>query len=121
MRSLLEENVMEHSWQVTVIAHSLAIIKNEIFNGKVDIYKVMCLATYHETGEVVTGDLPTPIKYYNSQINTAYKDIEKLSCEKLIEKLPEELKSYYKSFILDDENSEEHKIMKWADRIGQMI
>ncbi len=121
MRSQVEENVMEHSWQVAVIAHSLAIIKNEFFDGKVDAYKTMCLAVYHETGEVVTGDLPTPIKYYNAQINSAYKDIERLSCERLIGKLPEKLRDKYSEFIFDDEESEEHKLMKAADKISAYI
>ncbi|MBR1867253.1 MAG: 5'-deoxynucleotidase [Clostridia bacterium] len=121
MRSQVEENVMEHSWQVAVIAHAVAIIKNEMFKGNVDAYKAMCLATYHETGEVITGDLPTPIKYYNAQINSAYKDIEKTSCEKLLGTLPESLRAQYRDFILDDENSEEYKIMKAADKIAAYI
>ena len=121
MRSTVEENVKEHSWDVAVIAHSLAIIENKIFGGKVDEYKTFALATYHEAGEVITGDLPTPIKYFNSQINTAYKDLEKLACEKLLEKLPEELKSSYAEFITPNETSIEYKIMKSADRIAAYI
>ena len=96
MRSTNEENIMEHSLQVTEIAHAIALIKNEMFCGSVDPYKVMCLAVYHETSEVITGDLPTPIKYFNAQINSAYKDLEDLAAEKLIEKLPEELKPLYR-------------------------
>lgn len=121
MRSTNEENIMEHSLQVTEIAHAIALIKNEMFGGNVDLYKVMCLAVYHETSEVITGDLPTPIKYFNAQINSAYKDLEDLAAEKLIEKLPEELKPLYREFILADKNTEEHKIMKAADRISAYI
>lgn len=121
MRSTNEENIMEHSLQVTEIAHAIALIKNEMFGGSVDPYKVMCLAVYHETSEVITGDLPTPIKYFNAQINSAYKDLEDLAAEKLIEKLPEELKPLYREFILADKNTEEYKIMKAADRISAHI
>ena len=121
MRSTSEENIMEHSWEVAVIAHALAIIKNEKFGGSVDEYKTLCLAVYHETSEVVTGDLPTPIKYFNREINSAYKSLEKDANERLIAKLPEELQNRYREFILDDLGSEEHKLMKYADRICAYI
>lgn len=121
MRSTSEENIMEHSWEVAVIAHALAIIKNEKFGGSVDEYKTLCLAVYHETSEVVTGDLPTPIKYFNREINSAYKSLEKDANERLIAKLPEELQNRYREFILDDAGSEEHKLMKYADRICAYI
>ncbi len=121
MRSTSEENIMEHSWEVAVIAHALAIIKNEKFGGSVDEYKTLCLAVYHETSEVVTGDLPTPIKYFNREINSAYKSLEKDANERLIAKLPEELQNRYREFILDDPVSEEHKLMKYADRICAYI
>lgn len=121
MRSTSEENIMEHSWEVAVIAHALAIIKNEKFGGSVDEYKTLCLAVYHETSEVVTGDLPTPIKYFNREINSAYKSLEKDANERLIAKLPEELQNRYREFILDDSGSEEHKLMKYADRICAYI
>ena len=121
MRSTSEENIMEHSWEVAVIAHALAIIKNEKFGGSVDEYKTLCLAVYHETSEVVTGDLPTPIQYFNREINSAYKSLEKDANERLIAKLPEELQNRYREFILDDPSSEEHKLMKYADRICAYI
>ena len=121
MRSTSEENIMEQSWEVAVIAHALAIIKNEKFGGSVDEYKTLCLAVYHETSEVVTGDLPTPIKYFNREINSAYKSLEKDANERLIAKLPEELQNRYREFILDDPGSEEHKLMKYADRICAYI
>ena len=121
MRSTVDENIKEHSWDVSVIAHALAIIENKIFGGSVDEYKVVCLATYHEAGEVITGDLPTPIKYFNSQINSAYKDLERLACEKLLSTLPEELKGVYTDYLITDENSLEYKIMKAADRLSAYI
>ena len=121
MRSIREENIMEHSQQVAVIAHALALIDNKMFDGKVDVSKVVLLAQYHEVGEVITGDLPTPIKYFNKQINSAYKDIEKGACEKLLESLPIEMRNEYSKYVLPDEDSEEYKIMKCADKISAYI
>ena len=70
MRSIREENIMEHSQQVAVIAHALGLIANKKFNKNLDITKIVLLAQYHEVGEVITGDLPTPIKYFNPEINS---------------------------------------------------
>ena len=121
MRSNVEENVMEHTEQVSVVAHALASIKNNIFGGNVDVLKVVLYSQYHETSEVITGDLPTPIKYFNKEINHAYKDIEKGACLKLLSTLPSELKADYEKYVLPDEESEEYKIMKCADKISAYI
>ena len=121
MRSLDSENVLEHTAQVSVIAHALAEIKNKRFGGNVDVLKVVLYAQYHETGEVITGDLPTPIKYFNKEINHAYKDIERGASEKLLRTLDEDLKSVYAKYVLPDEDSEEYKIMKSADKISAYI
>ena len=87
----------------------------------VDPYKTLCYALYHEASEVVTGDLPTPIKYFNEHIRSAYKDLEKLSCKKLVEKVPENLKETYAEFVFPDESSIEYKLMKCADRFSAYI
>lgn len=121
MHSVTEENVMEHTAQVSVIAHALAEIKNLYFGGGVDVTKVLLYAQYHETSEVITGDLPTPIKYFNKEINHAYKDIEKGACNKLLDTLPIELKKVYELYVLPDESSEEYKIMKCADKISAYV
>lgn len=121
MRSTIEENIMEHSFMVTTIAHSLALIRKEIFKKDVDLYKVLTYAQYHETGEVITGDLPTPIKYFNQSITTAYKDLEDISCKKLIEKLPSELQEEYKKAIFPQKDSIEYNIVKQADRLCALI
>ena len=121
MRSVREENIMEHSQQVAVIAHALALIKNKNFGGSVDVSKVVLLAQYHEVGEVITGDLPTPIKYFNPEIKSAYKDLEKVACKRLIDMLPENLKEEYASYIEPDETSEEYKIVKCADRLAAYL
>ena len=121
MRSTVEENIMEHSFMVTTITHALALIRKEIFNKEVDLYKALIYAQYHETGEVITGDLPTPIKYFNENITSAYKDLEKKSCEQLIEKLPQELQIEYTKAIFPETNSIEAILVKQADRICALI
>ena len=121
MRSVREENIMEHSQSVAVIAHALALIANKIYGKSVDVYKTVLLAQYHEVGEVITGDLPTPIKYFNPEINTAYKDLEHKACERILGMLPFELENNYRDLILPDESSEEYKIVKLADRLDAYL
>jgi len=121
MRCSQEENIMEHSYNVALYAHALAIIKNKKFGGNVDVSKAVLYALYHESSEVKTGDLPTPIKYYNHSISGAYKDLEKKACERLCEMLPEELGEELSPFVLADEDSEEYKIMKAADRLAAYV
>lgn len=121
MRSVREENIMEHTEQVAVIAHALAVIKNKMFGGAVDENKVLLYALYHETGEVITGDLPTPIKYFNKEINTAYKDLERIASEKLLTMLPGELTDIYKDYVLPDTDCYEYKLVKAADKISAYL
>ncbi len=121
MRSIREENIMEHSQQVAVIAHALALIHNKNCGGNVDIAKTVLLAQYHEVGEVITGDLPTPIKYFNPEIKTAYKDLENKACERLIAMLPENLQEDYSEYILPNHDTLEYKIVKYADRISAYL
>lgn len=121
MRSVREENIMEHSQQVAVVAHALALIKNKIYNGNVDVAKVVMLAQYHEVGEVITGDLPTPIKYFNPEIKAAYKDLEQIACKRILNTLPESLKSEYEEFILPDTTAYEYKLVKAADRLSAYL
>lgn len=121
MRSTIEENIMEHSFMVTTISHALALIRKEIFKKDIDLYKVLTYAQYHETGEVITGDLPTPIKYFNESITSAYKDLEELSCKKLIDKLPKELQEEYTKAIFPEKDSIEYILVKQADRLCALI
>lgn len=118
MRSTEEENVMEHTQQVAVFTHALCAIENTVFGGKLDTEKAVMFALYHETGEVITGDLPTPIKYYNGKIREAYKEIERTAAEKVADMLPEELKPAFLPYVLEDGTTEEHRIMKYADRLS---
>jgi 5'-deoxynucleotidase len=121
MRSVREENIMEHSQSVAVIAHALALIANKIFNKNVDVAKTVLYAQYHEVGEVITGDLPTPIKYFNPEINSAYKDLERKACERILGMLPNELEDDYRALIIPDEETEEYKLVKLADRLSAYL
>lgn len=118
MRSVREENVMEHTQSVTQIAHALVVLHNDVFGGRADVLKTVLYALYHETGEVMTGDLPTPIKYYNRNIHGAYKEIEKKACEKIVNTLPEEMKGGIAPYVLAEEDSIEYQLVKAADRIA---
>ncbi|MGL4859701.1 MAG: 5'-deoxynucleotidase [Enterobacteriaceae bacterium] len=118
MRNIRTENVSEHSLQVAFVAHALAVIKNRKFEGKVNCERVALLAMYHDINEVITGDMPTPIKYYNTEITHEYKKIEKIARQQLIDMLPEELQDAFIPLIDEGcHNEEEHRIVKQADAL----
>lgn len=122
MRNTFTENVQEHSLQVAMIAHGLAVIRNTYFNGEINPERVAILAMFHDCNEIITGDMPTPIKYYNPQISKIYKDIEDISKEKIISMLPEEMADeYYSLFFKNPEDVECWKLVKAADRISAYI
>lgn len=121
MRNVHQENIQEHSLQVAIIAHALALIKNRYFGGTVDPERVAVIAMYHDSNETITGDLPTPIKYYNREISQAYRDLEMVSREKLLTMLPDDLAELYRPILFYDENSEEGRLVKMADRICAYI
>lgn len=116
-----EENDQEHSLQVTMIAHALAMYKNRRYGGSVDVEKVLLYALYHEAAEVITGDLASPIKYFNPGIRDAYKEIERMASEKLLEYLPEDMKEDFRALLFPDEESYEWRIVKAADRISAYV
>ncbi|AIU89113.1 MULTISPECIES: 5'-deoxynucleotidase [Pectobacterium] len=118
MRNVRTENVSEHSLQVAFVAHALAVIKNRKFEGNLNAERIALLAMYHDASEVLTGDMPTPIKYYNAQIAHEYKKIEKIAQQKLVEMLPEELQQDYRMLLDDHYTSEEERlIVKQADAL----
>lgn len=121
MRSTREENIMEHSQSVAVLAHALVTVHNNVFGGNADVLKTVLFAMYHETSEVMTGDLPTPIKYYNHKIHGAYKELEKSACEKIVATLPEEMQEGISPYVLADEDCIEYKLVKAADRLAAYI
>lgn len=121
MRSTQQENIMEHSCQVAMIAHALAVIGNCYFNKNYDAEKAAVYALFHEASEVITGDLPTPIKYFNPEINKAYKELEEVANQKLLGMLPKEMREVYRPVICADKNEEEAKLAKYADKISAYI
>lgn len=121
MRNVNHENIQEHSFQVAIIAHALALIKNRYYGGAVNPERVAILAMYHDCNETITGDLPTPIKYYNPEINRAYRDLEMVSREKILSMLPDDLAGLYRPILFYDEDSEEGRIVKTADRLCAYI
>lgn len=122
MRNVRTENVSEHSLQVAFVAHALAVIKNRKFNGNLNAERVALLAMYHDVSEVLTGDMPTPIKYYNPQIAHEYKKIEKVAQQKLLEMIPAELQSDFCSILDEHYYSEDEKlIVKQADALCAFV
>lgn len=121
MRSVRSENIMEHSEQVAMLAHALAVINNKVFGGSADAEKCVLYAVYHECSEVMTGDMPTPIKYFNNSIHGAYKQLEERACDKLLLTLPEEIRGEIEKSVKPDEASLEYSLMKAADRLAAYI
>ncbi|UQY43015.1 5'-deoxynucleotidase [Erwinia sp. PK3-005] len=118
MRNVRTENVSEHSLQVAMVAHALALIKNKKFNGNLNAERIALIALYHDASEVLTGDLPTPVKYYNAQIAHEYKKIEEIARQKLIEMLPAELQDAWRPLLDEQQQSEaETAILKQADAL----
>ena len=120
MRNTAQENVQEHTHQVAVLAHALAVIRNEKFGGSVDAGEVAVAALYHEASEILTGDLPTPIKYDNPDIQKAYKEVEAVAERKLLNMLPRELQKAYAPLITA-QSGEVEQLVKAADKLSAYI
>ena len=120
MRNTAPENVQEHSHQVAVLAHALAVIRNEKFGGHLDPGAAAAAALYHDASEILTGDMPTPIKYDNPAIRSAYKDVEAVASRRLLEMLPPELRSAYEPLLLETDG-EVRQVVKAADKLSAYI
>ena len=121
MRNTFSENIQEHSHQVAVLAHALALIRREILGLEgPDPERCATAALYHDASEILTGDLPTPIKYHDPEIRAAYKRVERLYGERLLALLPPELRKHYEPFVLEDE-PELEPIVKGADKLSAYI
>ena len=117
-----KENIAEHSHSVAVIAHALALIGNREFGKNYNPERAALLALYHDTTEVITGDMPTPVKYYNDEIKSVYKDIEKTAGDRLLKMLPDDYKQDYVSlFHKSDEDKQMWKLVKAADKISALV
>lgn len=121
MRSTVPENIQEHSHMVAVLAHALAIIRNEKFGGRADPGKCAVYALYHDAPEILTGDLPTPVKYYNPEIKDAYKAVEAFSADKLAALLPPEFRDIYAPLLREEADEETHALVKAADKLSAYI
>ena len=122
MRNIKEENVCEHSLDVAVIAHALAVIQKKRLNIDVNPEKTALYAIYHDVSEIFTGDMPTPVKYYNSIIKTAYKELELSVNERLLNMLPHDFKDEFKPILIPDDNEKQiWKTIKAADKISAYI
>jgi len=120
MRNTETENIKEHSFDVALLAHGLAVISNTYFEGNVDVHHVTELALFHEAGEVITGDLPTPIKYFDPEIRTAYDRVEQVALGKLENMLPQEMKAAYHG-LLFHEGDPAYRLVKAADKLCAYI
>ena len=121
MRNTFSENIQEHSHQVAVLAHSLALIRRDILGlAGPDPDKCAAAALFHDASEILTGDLPTPIKYYNPEIRSAYKQVEAVSGEKLLSMLPEALRESYRPMVLESD-PEVTPTVKAADKLSAYI
>jgi 5'-deoxynucleotidase len=118
MRNTHPENIQEHSLQVAMIAHNLAVIRNQLYRGNVNPERVIVLAVYHEASEVITGDLATPIKYFNPEIKKAFHEIEAHANQRLYAMIPDKLKNTYQSILFYTDADREHwQLVKAADKI----
>ena len=120
MRNTVPENDAEHSLQVAMIAHAIAVIARDRYGKQVNPEHVLSLAVYHDATEVMTGDLPTPVKYHNDELRGAYHRLESLSADRLLALLPEDLQPAFTPYM-KQESGYEHTLVKAADRISAYI
>ncbi len=123
MRNTRQENLCEHSFETAVIAHALAVLRNTRFGGRADAERAAALALFHDASEIVTGDMPTPVKYHSRKIRSAYREVETEAKNRLLSFLPDDLRGVYAD-LLDargEEDAELLKIVRAADKISAVI
>lgn len=122
MRNEHSENLSEHSFEVAVIAHALAVIKNKRFGGNINGERAALMGLFHDAPETLTGDMPTPVKYYSEEVRNAYKTVEENACKSLIEMLPEDFRDEFSPLLISrEEDAELWKLVKAADKISALI
>lgn len=122
MRNTRKENLSEHTLEVAAIAHALAVISNEKYGTQLNCERAALLGIYHDMPEIITGDMPTPIKYGNPQLKQAYKAVERETALHLVSMLPEYMQASYRGFFIkQDEDAELWKLVKAADKISALI
>ncbi len=120
MNNTKTENISEHSLEVAILAHALVSIANVRLGENLNADKAAVIAIFHDAGEIITGDMPTPIKYYNPEIKNAYKAIEKVAEERLISMLPEDLRAIYRP-VISNEDAVLEQYVKAADKLSALI
>lgn len=122
MRNEHSENLCEHSFEVAVIAHALAVIGNKRFGKNLNGERAALLGLYHDTPETLTGDMPTPVKYYSEEVRLAYKTVEENACKSLVDMLPEDFREDFSPVFMPAEGDEElWRLVKAADKISALI
>ena len=121
MRNALPENIQEHSHMVAVLAHALGVIRRDVFGVPCDPNAAAAVALYHDASEILTGDLPTPIKYHSRRIREAYQKVENLACNKLLATLPGRLRPAYEDLLLGESAKELRDLVKAADKLSAYI
>jgi len=121
MRNSTSENIQEHSHMVAVIAHALVVIRRDVFGRDADPGMAAAMALFHDSSEIFTGDMPTPIKYYDSEIMEAYKKVESVASRKLLTALPSELRPAYKKILSPSSDDETFALIKAADKLSAYI
>lgn len=122
MRNSEKENISEHSMEVSMISHALAVISNVRLGNSLNVEKAALIGLYHDCTEIITGDMPTPIKYYNDEIKIAFKEVEIVAAEKLLSMLPEDMRPYYDGLFFKEEKDQYlWKLEKAADKISAYI
>ena len=127
MRNTFSENVQEHSHMVAVLAHALAVIRNRVYGGQIDAGQVAAVALYHDASEIITGDMPTPVKYHDPAILDAYKAVEAGAEQRLLDTLPDDIRPAYEPVFApadgdeDDNDAYLRRLVKAADKISALI
>ncbi len=122
MRNTREENISEHSGDVAVIAHALAVMGNIRFSKNLNAERAAFLGLYHDMPEIITGDMPTPVKYHSEEMKKAYLEVENMASERLLSMLPDDMREYYESaFFKKEEDDYLWKLVKAADKISALI
>ena len=122
MRNTASENISQHSNDVAAIAHALAVMKNIRFGGNLNAERAAFLGLYHDMPEIITGDMPTPVKYHSKEMREEFLKVEEMACERLLSMLPDDMKAYYKSaFFPEDGDEYLWRLVKAADKISALI